>query len=84
MNRFVAVEELLREYRRPKKFLPISARYRGDCFQLDIRVYSRVKHGDYKVYTNLYRWIVKTCSSYSVENNQSRGTISSCSRYVAE
>jgi hypothetical protein len=32
------VKQILRDYRRPKKYLPVVAREPGDCFQMDIMV----------------------------------------------
>jgi len=30
-----AIRQILRGYRRPKEYLPIAARFPGDCFQMD-------------------------------------------------
>jgi hypothetical protein len=42
------VKQILRDYRRPKKYLPIVANSPGDCFQMDIMVYNRFQYDNYK------------------------------------
>jgi hypothetical protein len=42
------VKQILRDYRRPKKYLPVVAREPGDCFQMDIMVYNRFQYDNYK------------------------------------
>jgi len=41
-------KQILREYKRPKQYLPIVAAYPGDCFQMDIMVYNRFEYDRYK------------------------------------
>jgi len=42
------VKQILLEYRKPKRYLPIVAKYPGDCFQMDIMVYNRFEYNGYK------------------------------------
>jgi hypothetical protein len=43
-----AIRQILRGYRRPKEYLPIAARFPGDCFQMDTMVYTRFEYNGYK------------------------------------
>jgi hypothetical protein len=47
-NKSAIVKQILHDYKRPKKYLPVVAREPGDCFQMDIMVYNRFQYDDYK------------------------------------